>query len=325
MASKGKKRCATEHTLLHTDIVIKVFITLFILIIAAAETPKASAQGAHNIKLNEVMTANEGSVQDEYGRHLPWIEIVNTSYGTYDIRGMYITTDRRTLDKQLSAPQRISLMSVVPSGDERTSLAAQERIIFFLGSNPAKGTLHLTAPADENSETWVALYDGNGIDLLDSVTVPPLTADRSYARASDGDARWEVKEPDAVTPAATNNIATGETKTAKWKRDDPHGIVVTVLSMGIVFACLALLYIVFRLLGVVITKRQTHKRRSAVMPIKATPKKQSPSAVETPTDIDMETYVAVIVMAMRDHGEQLHDTESGIITISQHHTHWTPV
>lgn len=324
MASIGKKRHATRHAPSRT-VVVKGFFIVIAAVIATVTPPRASAQGARNIKLNEVMTANDGSVQDEYGQHLPWIEIINTSYGTYDIRGMYVTTDRRALDKQLSAPQRISLMSPIPSGDERTSLAAQERLIFFLNSSAAKGTLHLTAPADRNGETWVALYDGNGIDLIDSVTVPPLAVDRSYARSSDGNARWEIKEPDAVTPAATNNIATGETKTAKWKRDDPHGIVVTVLSMGIVFSCLALLYIVFRLLGIVIVRRRTRGRPSAVMPVKATPKKQRTKTAATPESIDMEAYVAVIAMAMKDHAAELHDTESGIITISQHHTHWSPV
>lgn len=324
MALIGKKRHATRYAP-SCMVVVKVFFIIITTVITVVAPLTASAQGARNIKLNEVMTTNEGSVQDEYGQHLPWIEIVNTSYGTYNIRGMYVTTDRRALDKQLSAPQRISLMSPIPSGDERTSLAAQDRLIFFLNSSAAKGTLHLTALVNRNGETWVALYDGNGIDLLDSVTVPPLAADRSYARTSDGDARWEIKEPVDVTPAATNNITTGETKTAKWKRDDPYGIVVTVLSMGIVFACLALLYVVFRLLGIVIVRRRTRKRPSAVMPVKATPKKQCTKIDPKPDYIDIETYVAVIAMAMKDHAAELHDTESGIITISQHHTHWTPV
>ena len=291
-------------------------------------------QGAKNIKINEVMTVNDGSLQDEYGRHLPWVELANISYSTYNIRDMYLTTDKRALDSKLSAPERISLMSVIPSDDERTSLSAQEHIVFFLNSNPARGTLHLTEEVNESGETWVALYDGNGIDLIDSVTVPALSAGQSYARAKDGFATWDIKAPDAVTPGISNYIEASETKTAKWKRDDPHGIIVTVLAMGIVFCCLALLYIVFRLLGIFIVHSRTIQKASRVQPIKAAVKTGEMIA-ETGhktkvmlTDgiqskgIDKEIYIAVIAMALKQYQDDVHDVESGIITIRPHVTSW---
>ena len=66
------------------------------------------AQGAKNIKINEVLTNNTASLQDEFGQHLPWVELVNTSFSTYNIRGMYITTDRRSATHRQDAgnPQR---------------------------------------------------------------------------------------------------------------------------------------------------------------------------------------------------------------------------
>ena len=67
-------------------------------------------QGAKNIKINEVLTNNTTSVVDEYGNHLPWIELANTSYTTYNVRGMYIATDSAVLNKNLSAPERIEMM-----------------------------------------------------------------------------------------------------------------------------------------------------------------------------------------------------------------------
>ena len=53
------------------------------------------AQMDASIKLNEVMTQNESSLIDEYGARNAWVEIANISHSTYNIRGMYITTDRR--------------------------------------------------------------------------------------------------------------------------------------------------------------------------------------------------------------------------------------
>lgn len=293
-------------------------------------------QGARNIKINEVMTVNSTGLQDDYGQRLPWVELANVSYSTYNIRDMYITTDRRALDKSLSAPERIALMSVIPSGDERTTMSGRAHLIFFLNTNPTHGALHLSAQVNHQEPVWIALYDGNGIDLIDSVTVPTLAPDCSYARYKDGSTTWEIKSAEAVTPGISNFTAPTETKIAKWKRDDPHGIVVTVLSMGIVFACLALLYIVFRLLGIVIVKQRTLKNAGRKQPIKAVVKTGEKIAeaghktvnilqdgVQT-KGIDKEIYIAVIAMALKQYQEDVHDVESGIITINTHHSHWSP-
>lgn len=57
-----------------------------------------------SIRLNEVMTDNTANLQDEYGKCEAWVEIANVSYTTYNIRGMYLTTDRSVLDKKISVP-----------------------------------------------------------------------------------------------------------------------------------------------------------------------------------------------------------------------------
>ena len=54
-------------------------------------------QGAKNIRINEVLTNNTANIQDEYGQREAWIELENTSFTTYNIRGMYFTTDRSVL------------------------------------------------------------------------------------------------------------------------------------------------------------------------------------------------------------------------------------
>ena len=51
------------------------------------------AQGAKNIRINEVLTNNTANIQDEYGQREAWIELENTSFTTYNIRGMYFTTE----------------------------------------------------------------------------------------------------------------------------------------------------------------------------------------------------------------------------------------
>ncbi|MCD8291468.1 MAG: OadG family protein [Prevotella sp.] len=292
------------------------------------------AQGARNIKINEVQTKNTAGLLDSYGQRDAWLELANTAYSTYDVRGMYITTDRRVLDKSLTVPQRISMMSCIPNNDERTTLSARKHIVLFLNSNPSKGTQHLTAKVDSDKPLWIALYDGNAIDIIDSVTVPVLADDQSYAREKDGAAVWQVKSKDSVTPGIENYIHVNETKIAKLKREDPHGFGITVLSMGIVFCCLALLYVFFRLLGIFMSHKEALAKAAKMQPIK-TAVKTGEIIAETGhktkvilTDgiqtggIDKEIYIAVIAMALKQYEDDVHDIESNVITIKPRQTYW---
>lgn len=308
--------------------------TLFVLFVLCTSSFSVFGQGARNIKINEVLTDNKTNLQDEYGNRNAWVELTNIAFSTYDIRGMYITTDRRVLDKSLSVAERTSMMSCIPSGDSRTSMAAREHVVFFLNGNQAQGTLHLHSKAETGKPVWIALYDGNGIDLIDSVSVPSLMSDQSYARVHDGAAQWAVKNKDSVTPGIENYIQVNETKIAKIKREDPHGFGITVLSMGIVFFCLALLYVFFRVLGLFMSHKQAIKKAGRIQPIKAavkTGEKIAETGHKTKVilkdglqtgGIDKEVYIAVIAMALKQYEDDVHDIESNIITIKHHHTNW---
>ena len=61
----------------------------------------AWSQGAKSIRITEVMTHNRTNLVDEYGQHKPWVELSNSSFTTYNVRGMFLTTDRRVLIMKL--------------------------------------------------------------------------------------------------------------------------------------------------------------------------------------------------------------------------------
>ena len=88
---------------------MKKIVFLFGLLMAASQW--SFAQMDKSIKLNEVMTRNATNLQDEYGNRGPWVEIANISHSTYNIRGMYITTDRAVLDETMSVPERVKRMT----------------------------------------------------------------------------------------------------------------------------------------------------------------------------------------------------------------------
>lgn len=301
-----------------------------LLAVLLTATLQMFGQGAKNIKISEVLINNTASLQDEFGRHEPWLELANTAFSTYNVRGMYITTDRSVLNPQLTAPQRISRMSIIPNGDARTIMSARQHLLFHLNSNPKQGTLYLPVPVDTTATNWVAIYDGNGIDLIDSVTVPLMRANESYALHKDGQGQyvWRVMQPDMVTPDIDNDQSMVESKAARLKRDDPHGFGITVLSMGIVFFCLFLLFVFFSIFGKVMVKRNRSEK-----PRKRQPGRVSPEVAKAMAESDakrhqrneQEIYLAVIAMALKQYQDDIHDEESGIITIHPHHSKWTRV
>ena len=297
-----------------------------------ASTSAVMAQGARNIRLNEVMTNNTASIQDEYGQREAWIELENTSFTTYNIRGMYLTTDRSVLNPEMTVPERIKRMTIIPNGEPRTQIGGRQHIVFFGNSNPAQGKLHLSLKVPMSEPVWIGFYNGNAEELIDSVTVPALAADQSYARHGN---QWSVKSAENVTPGIENFIKTDETKDAKLKREDPHGIGITLLAMGIVFFCLALLFIFFWIFGVIMNHLDTAKKVANTQPIKPITK-----TVEITHDlahatgnilqdglgkkgIDKEVYIAVISMALKQYQDDVHDVESGIITIKTKDTGWS--
>ncbi len=287
------------------------------------------SQGAKNIKINEVLTNNTTNVVDEYGNHLPWIEFANTAFSTYNVRGMYIAIDTAVLNKNLSAPDRMAMMCVIPSNEPQTELSARQHLILFFNSSPNKGFRHLSAKIEPGAPVWIGLYEGNGVDLVDSVTVPALNANTSYARQKDGSDEWIIAPMDAVTPNTSNYVGVSESKVSQIKRDDPHGFGITLLSMGIVFTCLALLWIFFTIFGKIMhrqqkdkahAEKQERKLRHAMM---EEDERAFPKVVERKETYDDDVCVAVISMAIKEYLDNIHDSESGIITIIPKHSNWS--
>ncbi len=297
----------------------------------------AYAQGAHDFKFNEVYVhvpaccasdsaakpcQKQASYVDEYGQPASWIEIENTSYSTHDIRNCFITINPAVLDKDMPAPEREKLMSVIPAGDPRTSIGAKQRITFFADGNTNRGTLHLNFQLPVGEPFTIYLFDGNAVDLLDSIHVEALPAGSSYARICG--AEWQVCEADKVTPNAPN-VAYRNDKIKEFKEKDPHGFAMTLMCMGVVFSCLILLFVFFHIFGWAMNRAAKLARVRAIRAIHEKAERMVEMAKQGTTEtkgIDMETYTAVIGMALHEYFGGTHDLESGILTIQQTHTTW---
>ena len=137
-----------------------------------------------------------------------------------------------------------------------------------------------------------------------------------------------------MTPGTENFIKTDETKDAKLKREDPYGFGITLLAMGIVFFCLAVLFLFFWLFGLVMRHMETAKKvanQQPIKPITKTVEKTIEVGHKTGVilqsglkskGIDKEVYMAVIGMALKQYEDDVHDVESGVITIKQKSSSW---
>ena len=274
------------------------------------------AQGAYSFKINEV-------------EHSAWIEIANTSFGTNDLRNCYITNSRNALNKQLSVPERIKMMTLIPSGDGRTNLKAKQCLIFFADSCNNKGTTHLGFGLKKGKANFIALFDGNGKTLLDSLTIPAdLGTDEAFARTinpTDNSFSFVKIAGSLITPGRSNDInAAHKDKIAEFKEKDPYGIGMSVMGMGLVFTSLILLYIFFRIFGRIVASLERVNRFKAIVTMREQAHKAT-IIVKHGLDskgVDKEIYAAVIAMALSEFEEEVHDIESGKITIQKKSTAW---
>ena len=119
---------------------------------------------------------------------------------------------------------------------------------------------------------------------------------------------------------------------ARLKQDDPHGFGISILCMSVVFLCLALLFVFFKIFGFVADRQKKIAKVQPIKPIIQTGKKIEEVRQITKNILqdgletkgrDKEIYIAVISMALMQYQEDVHDVESGVLTIKEHQSSWT--
>lgn len=282
----------------------------------ALATTAGFAQGAKNLKFNEILVTNTESILDEYGCRSAWIEFHNDAFASANARNCFLTNNRAVLNPELSAPERIKMMYQIPAGDVATAIKGKQKMLFFADELPKRGVFHTSFTLADSTEHWIALYDANGTTLLDSVTVPVLGENQSWARAKDGIGEWRIVEADNVTPAATNIVEQGEGKVAKFKRMDRYGLGMTVMCMAVVFSALAILWWLFALIGKIFANTISSTKKAAT-PVAA----PAPKAVEVKGG-KADEEMAAICMALHEHSGNVHDEESDVLTIDGGESSW---
>ena len=284
------------------------------------------AQGAKSLKFNEILVTNTASIVDEYGCRSAWIEFHNDAFASANARNCFLTNNRAVLNPELSAPERIKMMYQIPSGNVGTGIHGKQKMVFFADGLPNRGVFHTNFVLNDSTENWIALYDANGTTLLDSITVPALGENQSWARAKDGIGEWTIVTAENVTPAVTNTVEQGEGKVAKFKRMDSiklpftikirkwelsaiGGLGMTVMCMAVVFSALAILWWLFAIIGKIFASTISSAKKALV-------KESAPAPKATPAKGNAnDEEMAAICMALHEHFGNVHDEESDILTI----------
>lgn len=279
----------------------KLFLLLALFSTFMASMQAQGRRGA--LYINEVMVQNDSNLVDDFGQRSGWIELYNAKFAPLEISTIYITDDRNN-------PTKYS----VPLGDVNTRIPKRQHVVFFTDGTPSRGTFHTSLVLDPSRENWIGLYDSDKHTLIDSVLVPVLPANASYARTTDGTGRWQVRTDEGelyITPSSSNVIRDKNDKIEQFAEKDENGFAMTLMAMCIVFSALLVLCLCFKAISSIGAGRHARNKMKA-----AGVEKPVVTTKERHEVIDSGEEIAAIVMALHEH-LNAHDQESHILTINK--------
>ena len=111
-------------------------------------------------------------------------------------------------------------------------------------------------------------------------------------------------------------------KSAAMAERDPHGAIITLVSVSVVFVALIVLYFAYNFIGKLSSGKivlKMPKRKAAPKPVKGGPTPEEAAAIALALDQEMNGEVyAAIGMALHQYlNDTVHDMESYIITIKR--------
>ena len=138
-------------------------------VVALFAVTASFGQSVHDLRLNEMMIKNEDNYADEYGRHVPWVEIFNTAYNTVNITGCYLTDDTTGLARAGKKGGEIPARWYRIPTDQKMYMPQRSFLIFYLDNSPLYGPYHANFTPAESKTHYIALISSNGKELLDIV------------------------------------------------------------------------------------------------------------------------------------------------------------
>jgi Na+-transporting methylmalonyl-CoA/oxaloacetate decarboxylase gamma subunit len=287
---------------------MKKLFKIFLLLGFLVAGPGLNAQSQTDMRLNEFLVINTDDFEDDFGHKGGWIELFNSSYGTVNIGGCYLTNDPANLTKY-----------VIPKADVLTKISPRQHILFWADNRPFRGTFHINFTLDDSKEIIFVASDGKTI--IDRVPIPheKLDTNVSYGRLLDGEGDligqegWQVMER---TSPSTNNAGVDEVPPAVIiKKIDPYGAIMAITAMSVVFISLILLYIVFKQIGKYNIKKSRERSETAT----------ASTGKPKVANVSAEIYAAIATaLHAYNQDSEAHDIENTILTINKVTKNYSP-
>ena len=295
---------------------------LLILALAVSFT-SLRAQNVIDLIIAEVLAVPDSTgIVDDYGRQGGWIEIFNTSQGTVNCAGCFLTDDRTNLKK-----------SIIPKGDLSTKIGPRQTVLFYASGRGDDGTFYANFQVRPGSTVYLVSNDGRTI--IDSLAVPAsIPAGMSVYKTATDLRQREFKaqaEPQVPSPGIPNIDLNASSKAEAMKEKDPHGGILSLVAVSVVFSALAILWFLFWLFFDRPAKKAAAAKNQPPKPKKEKKgKKAAIAAVPegTPTDevaavialaMDMEQggddYAAIALAMHLYFSDAVHDAESFVLTM----------
>jgi spore coat protein CotH len=141
------------------------------------------------VVVNEIMSSNSTTADDNYGESDDWIELYNTTSGALSISGLWLSDDPVNMSKWQ-----------IPAG---TIIEPNGYLIIWTDEDGGQSGLHTNFKLGSTGESVIF---SDGMFLYDQVDYPALLSDQVYARCPDA---GTFTIGDFPTFAATNNCFVG--------------------------------------------------------------------------------------------------------------------
>lgn len=290
---------------------MKKIIKIFLLSGLLLSGHNLFAQNQREIRINEFLVINKDDFEDDFGHKSGWIELFNSSYGTINIGGCYLTNDPNNLTKY-----------IIPKGDATTKIKPRQHVLFWADNQPFRGTYHINFTLTESNEILFVSSDGKTIIDRIKINHSQLDTNVSFGRINDGIGStdgngegWGILE--RTSPSTINSGAEKEPASVVFKKADPYGVIMAFTAMSVVFLALILLYVAFKLVG------NNSIRRNKQRAVETAEKE----GVEITSQEDSNAeQLAAIAAALHTYLEEseVHDLENTILTISKVTKHYSP-
>lgn len=151
-----------------------------LILLGILATAAMTQAGVEDLVINEFMASNSSTLADDQGQYDDLIELYNPSAQSVDVGGLYLTDD-------LTEPLK---WQIPLDSAGQTTIEAQAFLIIWADGDVGDGVLHAPFRLRASGEE-IALYQADGITLIDTVTYTAQSADIAYGRYPDGTDAWE--------------------------------------------------------------------------------------------------------------------------------------